>query len=350
MNIRILIALGVLLAALDVLTGASIAVPGAAEPLRVCATTPDLGSLVSQIGADDVTVTVFTKGTEDPHFLEAKPSFVKAASQADLFIQAGLELEIGWAPAILLNSRNERIQPGAPGFLDASTAITPLEVPTGQVDRSMGDVHSGGNPHYLTDPICGLQVARLIAARLGELRPEQKAAFDQRFKSFRDKLGAALVGQALAAKYDVEKLALLAEHDRLVPFLKAQGDDGALAGWLGALAPHSGIKAVADHNLWPYFARRYGLAIVGFLEPKPGISPTTKHLGQLIESMKREGVRLILTAPYFDPRHAAFVSRETGAAIVELAHQVGSRPGADDYLSTCDYNVRALAGALKGTQ
>lgn len=344
MNRRTILRLAALLPALSALAAPS--APRAEDPIRVCATTPDLGSLVREIGGDEVSVTVFTKGAEDPHFLEAKPSFIKAASQADLFIQVGLELEAAWVPPILLNARNEQIQPGAPGFLDASIAITPLEIPTGRIDRSMGDVHGGGNPHYLTDPLNGLKVARLIATRMGELRPQRRDAFEERYVSFRDRLGAKLVGETLARKYDPEKLALLAEHDRLIPFLESQGDAGSLQGWLGALRGAVGSKAVADHNLWPYFAHRYGLTIVGFLEPKPGVSPTTRHLGQLIETMKREQVRLILTTPYFDPRHAAFVARETGAAIVPLAHQTGALPGTDDYLSMCDHNVRALASAL----
>ncbi len=317
-----------------------------APPLKVCATTTDLGSLAREIGGDRAAVTTFVKGTEDPHFLEAKPSFIKAASEADLFIQVGLELEVGWAPAILQNARNARIQPGSPGFLDVSAAITPLEVPTGMIDRSMGDVHAAGNPHYLADPVNGIRVARLIADRLGALRPADRAGFESRYAAFRQRVGAALVGEPLAKKYEAEKLAILFETGRLDSFLDTQGDRALLGGWLGMLSGHAGAKAVADHNLWPYFARRFGITVVGFLEPKPGVAPTTRHLQGVIEAMQRDRVRVILTSPYFDPRHAAFVAEQTGAKVVALAHQVGGQPGTDDYVAMCDYNVRRLAAAL----
>jgi ABC-type Zn uptake system ZnuABC Zn-binding protein ZnuA len=320
----------------------------APEPaLKVCATIPDLGDLAHQIGGDRVSVTVFAKGTEDPHFLEARPSFVKAASEADVLLMVGMELEVGWIPPIILNSRNPKIQSGQPGCVEVSAAITPLEVPTGVVDRSQGDVHMAGNPHFLVDPVCGIKVARLLAEKFGDLRPQDKAVFDENFKAFRGRVCDGLVGPELAKKYDAEKLALLAENGKLEPFLEAQGDRKLLGGWLGSVSGHAGVKAVADHNLWPYLARRYGVTIVGFMEPRPGVAPTTKHLRELVETMKRDKVGLILQSPYFDPRHAALVSKETGAKVVELAHQVSGRAGTDDYISMCDYNARQLAAAMK---
>jgi ABC-type Zn uptake system ZnuABC Zn-binding protein ZnuA len=317
-------------------------------PLKVVTTIPDLASLAREVGGDQVDVTSLVKGPEDPHFLEARPSFIKAASEADVFIQVGLELEVGWAPPILLNSRNARIQPGTPGFIEASSAITPVGIPTGPVDRSMGDIHASGNPHFLTDPICGLQVARLIADRFSSLRPAAKEGFESRYTRFRERIHSALVGEELAKKYDAEKLAILFEHGRLESFLKSQNDEGKLGGWLGQLSGHAGVKAIADHDLWPYFARRYNLTVAGFLEPKPGISPTTGHLREVVDLMKTQNIKLIIKSPYFDPRHASFVAEQTGATTVTLAHQVGSLPGTDDYLAMCDYNVRQLAPALKG--
>lgn len=315
--------------------------------LKVCATIPDLGDLARQVGGDRVSVTVFAKGTEDPHFLEARPSFVKAASEADVLLMVGMELEVGWIPPIILNSRNPKIQSGQPGFVEVSQAITPLEVPTGVVDRSLGDVHMAGNPHFLVDPICGLRVARLLVEKFGALRPNDKGAFEENFKAFRAKVCDALVGPELAKKYDAEKLALLAENGKLETFLDGQGDRKLLSGWLGLFAGRAGAKAVADHSLWPYLAHRYGLTIVGFMEPRPGVAPTTRHLQELVEQMTRENVKLILQSPYFDPRHGEFVSRETGAKVVPLAHQVGGRQGTDDYISMCDYNARTLARAMK---
>jgi len=330
------------------LAGSTVYAQEGAKPIHVCATVPELGSLTREVGGDQVSVTVFAKGTEDAHFVEAKPSFIKALSQANLYIQVGMDLEIGWAPVLLQNARNGVVLPGGRGYLDASRIISPLEVPTGPVDRSMGDVHPLGNPHYLLDPLNGLKVARLIRDKLIELRPERKQYFDERYASFNQRLGAALVGDKLAKKYDTDKLARLFERGRLDTFLKQQGEASLLGGWLRVMLPHYGIEAVADHNMWPYFARRFGISVIGFMEPKPGIPPTTKHLSALAELMRAEGVKIVLAASYYDPRHARFISEKTGARVVRMAHQVGARDGADEYLAMIDYNVRQLAEALEG--
>jgi ABC-type Zn uptake system ZnuABC Zn-binding protein ZnuA len=339
--------LSLLVASLGLLEGDALA-QGAARPLRVATTVPDLGSLVREIGGDQVAVTVFAKGTEDFHSIEAKPSFIKTLSEADLFIQMGMEMEQGWVPVLQQNARNAKVLPGARGFLDASMVITPLEVPSGTVDRSMGDVHPAGNPHYLVDPINGLLVAQLIRNKLIELRPERQKYFEERYSNFRQRLGAALVGEALAKKYDVEKLAVLFEAGKLSDFLRSQGEESLLGGWFALMLPYRGAKVVADHNTWPYFARRFGISVIGFLEPKPGLPPTTRHLNELIENMRPQGVKVILANPYFDPRFAQFVAERTGAQVVNIAHMVGARPGTNDYIAMIDYDVRQLAGALRG--
>jgi ABC-type Zn uptake system ZnuABC Zn-binding protein ZnuA len=314
-------------------------------PLRVFATTADLGSLTQAVGGDAVAVTVMAKGSEDAHFVEAKPSFIKQLSQSDLYIQTGMDLELGYAPLLLQNARNAQVLPGSPGYLDAAAAIVPLGVPAAPVDRSMGDVHPFGNPHYLLDPINGMRVARSIADRLATLRPELKTRVESGYAALRDDINMALVGASLAQKYDVEKLALLFERGALGTFLQQQGDAGALGGWLGKLLPYYGTKVVDDHPLWPYFARRFGLQIVGHLEPKPGIQPTTSHLTELIQQMKAQHVPAILAAPYYDPRHASFVANATGATVVYLAHQVGGREGTGDYVRMIDYHVTQRAAA-----
>jgi ABC-type Zn uptake system ZnuABC Zn-binding protein ZnuA len=318
------------------------------SPLQVVAAEPELGSLAREVGGNRVVVTGLVKGTEDPHFVEAKPSFIKALSQADVYIQAGLELEIGWVSTLLQQARNANVLPGAPGYVDASTAIEPLEVPTGVVDRSMGDVHPFGNPHYFLDPIQGLKVARLLRDRLSALRPASRSYFEAQYAAFVQRLGTVLVGEALAKKYDVEKLALLLEHGRLQDFLQSQGEATLLGGWLGRMAPYAGTKVVADHNIWPYFARRFGINVIGVMEPKPGVPPTTQHLQGLIKTMQAQGVRLILASAYYDPRHARFLAQNTGARVVEMANQAGARAGTDDYLRMVDYNVRQFVTALGG--
>ncbi|HEX2245444.1 MAG TPA: zinc ABC transporter substrate-binding protein, partial [Gammaproteobacteria bacterium] len=230
---------------------------GVTAPLKVCATVPELGSLAREIGGDRIAVTVFAKGTEDAHFVEAKPSFIKALSQCELYLEVVLELEIGWAPVLLAQARNRQILPGAIGHLDVSTAITPLDVPTGSIDRSMGDVHPRGNPHYLLDPLNSLKVARLIKAKLSALRPQAAAYFDGQLNGFVDKLSRALIGPQLAAKYpieEVEKLMRLYELGKLAPYLESQGEAELLGGWLGMMRPYFGAKAIDDHAMWPYFA------------------------------------------------------------------------------------------------
>ncbi len=319
-----------------------------AQPLEACATVPDLGSLVQEIGGEQTTLTVFAKGTENAHFVVPKPSFIKALSTCDVYVQVGLDLEIGWAPPLLQNARNGAILPGGQGHIDASTAIAPLEIPSAPVDRSMGDVHPFGNPHYLLDPMNGLRVARLLRDRLSALRPTNAPYFAERYADFRRRLGVALVGQALADAYDFEKLTVLARHGRLDSFLKSQGQEALLGGWLGSLRPHAGNKLVGDHNAWVYFAGLFGFDMVAYLEPLPGILPTTKHMGVVIELMKTNRVKAVLNAAYYDPRYAQFVSENSGATIVPMAEQVASRPGTAHYLDMVDYNVKQLAAALAG--
>ncbi len=318
-----------------------------AQPLRACATVPELGSLLNEVGGDRVTVTTFAKGTEDAHFVEAKPSFIKALSLCDVYAQIGMELEIGWAPVLLREARNGKVLPGAPGYIDAATAITPLDVPTAAIDRSMGDVHPFGNPHFLLDPLNGLKVANLLRERLSGIQPASAAYFAERYAAFRRRLGVAMVGETLAAKYEFEKLALLFARSHLGDFLTSQGDAGHLSGWFALMNPYRGVQVVMDHNVWSYFTERYGLQIAGSLEPKPGIPPTTAHLSAIIQRMKANQIPVVLTTAYYEPRYARLVSENTGAKIAAMAHQVGAQPGTEDYVSMSDYNVRQLARVLK---
>jgi ABC-type Zn uptake system ZnuABC Zn-binding protein ZnuA len=320
------------------------------DPLKVVASIPDLGDLATLIGGDAVSVSVLAKGSEDAHFVEAKPSFVKLLSQADVYLQVGMDLEVGYAPLLLRNARNGRILPGADGFVDCSVVIQPLDVPQGPIDRSMGDVHPLGSPHYLLDPMNGLRVAALLRDRFGKLRESKQEQFKSRFDAFRTRIGEALVGKALAKKYDVEKLMVLQNSGALLGFLKKQDEDKLLGGWIGALAPFAGTRVVVDHGMWSYFARRFGLVVAGSLEPKPGVQPSTGHLSELIRRMKSDTVKLVLSAPYYDPRHARFVSEQSGAKVLAMAHQVGAREGAGDYLGMLDYDVKQIAASLEGAK
>jgi ABC-type Zn uptake system ZnuABC Zn-binding protein ZnuA len=337
--------LAILFAALCV--AATVPARAADAPLKVVTTIPDLGDLARQVGGDAVSVFSMVPGPQDPHFIDARPSFIKQLSEADVFLIVGMEMEVGYLPAIVQNARNARVIPGGLGYVDASAVITPLQIPTVSVDRSLGDVHPLGNPHYLLDPVNGVKVAELIRNTFQHLRPAQREYFAARFQTFRDKVAKALVGEELAAKYDALKLARLDEHGKLGGFLKSQGDGDKLRGWLGAVRPYRGTKVVDDHNMWPYFAQRFGIHVIGDLEPRPGLPPTTRHLRKLIDAMRAEGVQLIMAAPYYDARHARFIAEATGARVVEMAHQVNGRPEADDYYNMIDLNVRGIVRALE---
>ena len=293
---------------------------GDSNMLNVCATIPELGSLTSEIGGDKVSIKVFAKGTEDPHYIDAKFSYIRMLRNADLFIQIGMDLEVGWAPFLLKNSRNKNIQPGGRGFLDASQNIAPLDVPTGIIDRSMGDIHPQGNPHYLADPMNGLLVAALIRDRLSVLLPEGKEYFAARYENFRKRLGEAMIGKALALKYDFEKISLLYEHGRLEGFLRKQEDMDLLGGWIGALESYRGTPIIITyHNSWPYLASRFGLVVVAQLEPKPGIPPSPAHLLNVIRTAKSKKANVILMEPWLNKKPALYVADKTGAGIIEAA-------------------------------
>jgi ABC-type Zn uptake system ZnuABC Zn-binding protein ZnuA len=316
------------------------------EPLAVCATVSDLGNLAREVGGDQVEVTVFVPPKGDPHFVEARPSLIRALSEADLFVVIGLELEVGWAPRLWESARNSKVLPGAPGFVDCSQVIETLDRPAGVVDRTLGDVHPYGNPHYLLDPLNGLRVAGKLRDALIATRPEKEAYFRERFQSFHDRLGVALLGSdVLVKKYDLAKVAVLYERGKLVDFLSSQGEDALLGGWFKQMLPFRGRPIVTDHQLWSYFARRYGLEVVGYMEARPGVPPSTRHLTELVEVMKAREVKLILSEVYYDEQYGRFLNENTGARVLPMAHQVGSRPGTDDYIAACDYNVRQLVEA-----
>ncbi len=321
--------------------------------LAVCATVPDLGDLARIVGGNDVQVTVLTKGPQDPHTIVARPSFVRSIHNADVFVAIGLELEVGWAPQLLRTARNPRVRPGGEGYVDASRAVQPLAVPKTPVSRAMGDVHGHGNPHYLLDPLNGLRVATLLAKRFSDLRPEKREAFAERLDAFRTRVAESLFGKELVNKYkreDVPKLLKLLERGgvaRFVNFLEKEKQKDLLGGWVGALWPYYGTRCVADHDTWPYLTGRFGLEVVAFLEPKPGLTPTTRHLGQVIRGAREQKVAAVLSCAYFNPRHAEFVAHHAGTSVVEMAHQSGSRKGADGYVGVFDYNVRQLVNALE---
>ncbi len=286
--------------------------PVLAKKLKIVAATEDLASIARLIGGEEVEVFSIARGYQDPHFVDAKPSFIVKLQKADMFIQAGLGLEIGWAPQLLDGSRNGKIMPGGRGYLDASRGVPLLEAPRGDPAalRAQGDIHASGNHHYWLDPRRGKIIAKNIYRALASIRPEKQALFLENLNRFSQKLSQK-----------IEE-------------------------WQAAFAAFKGAKIIAFHNTWPYFEEFSGIDIIGFIEPKPGIPPTPKHLVKVIQTVQREGVKAIIISPYYSQKSARLVARRTGVPVVELAASVGAYPEIKDYFDLFDYNLRQLSNVL----
>ena len=287
------------------------AMPAHAAKLNVVTATTDLASLAQEVGGDRINVESVAKGYQDPHFVEAKPSFLLQLRRADLLILVGLQLEIGWLPPLITQSGNPRIQVNGAGYLDASQFAEILEIPTGQITRAMGDVHPLGNPHYWLDPENGRRIAKGIEQKLAEMRPGDAAYFQQRLNAFDQKLT------------ETEKR------------------------WDEQMKPYHGRKVVTYHRSWPNFAKRFGLDVVGYVEPRPGIPPSPGHTVELIQMMKRDNVKLILVEPYFDLKTPNSIGRETGGQVLVMLPSVGGEKQVSDYFKLFDYDIALLTRALQ---
>lgn len=280
-----------------------------ADKLRVVATTADLGTIAAAVGGEAVEVTTLARPTEDPHFVDAKPSFIRTLNQAAVLIEGGAALEAGWLPPLLDGARNPRVALGAPGRIVASEGIALREVPT-QLDRSMGDVHPFGNPHFLFDPVNGKIVAGTIAGGLCGVDHGRCDAYQAGSRRF------------------------------------AEAIDAKVPAWQELLAPYRGVKIVTYHKNFDYFAARFGLEVIDTLEPKPGIPPSPTHIAELIPRMKTLAARLVLAEPYREHQTADFVAEKTGAKVVALPIMPGGRE-AVDYIGLIDHDVRQVAEALR---
>lgn len=316
----------------------------AKDKLDVVTTTTNLESIAKAVGGDHVNVSAISTGKEDPHSIAAKPSYMLKAKKADLWIRVGLELEIGYEGLILEGSRNPKIHVGSPGHLDASEGIAPLEVPTGKVSRSMGDVHPLGNPHYWLDPYNGRIIARNICRRLKQLDPEHAGDYDRNLAVFLLNLDNAMFGTKLVEAVGGEKLWKMQSDGTLDGFLKDQSL--SLDGWLAKLKPLERAKIVTYHRSWPYLARRFHLDVVVELEPKPGIPPGPGHIRNVINTMKSDKVGIILMEPFYSRTDADAVAERTGARVVVAATAVNGQEGADSYTTMIDNIVTRLGSAL----
>lgn len=287
--------------------------PGAAAELRIVTTTSDLASLTAHVGGRRVAVTSIAKGYQDPHFVEAKPSYLLELRRADLLIAVGLELEVGWLPPLLQQARNPKILSPA-GYLDASIAAEVLEKPKEQVTRALGDVHPFGNPHYWLNPENGRAIARAIAAKLSEIDPAGKAAFQKNLADFESKLT------------DKEKE------------------------WAKRMDPYAGTEVVTYHNSWPNFLKYFRLRAAGFIEPKPGIPPSPTHTLEIINLITARRVPVVLVEPYFDTKTPSFIASKTGATLLIFYPSVGGLPEIKDYFSVFDHDIALFLKAMSATK
>jgi zinc/manganese transport system substrate-binding protein len=319
-----------------------------ASTLKVCVTVPELGDLASIIGGEHVEVKIFVKGQEDPHALVAKPSDVLDLSKADAFILLGMAMETGWAPALIDRSRNTEVRPGKWGYIDTSSVITPIhDHSSGLITRAMGDVHPEGNPHYMLDPVNGLKVARLISASFSEIKPSLKDNFIKNLKAFESSWGKNAFGEILVKRYGLKPLVALVEKNKLNTFLAKTNESQDLSGWFGIMAKFNGVHLVSDHEQWVYFGRRFNLNIERSLEPKPGVPAGSKYLKHLVEWMNAHKVKAVLASPYFNPRHLTFIQQHSGAKILPMAHQAGSRAGTATYLAMMNHNINQIELCFK---
>jgi zinc/manganese transport system substrate-binding protein len=278
--------------------------------LKVVATTPDFASVAEAVGGDNVEITTLARPTEDPHFVDAKPSFIVKLNRADALVEGGAELEIGWLPPLLDGARNAKLAPGAPGHIMGNQGVQLTEVPS-TLDRSKGDIHAAGNPHYMTDPVNARIVAQHLADAFSALDPKSGDTYRANSKKFTDQL------------------------------------DAKMGEWQKLMAPYKGQQVVAYHNSWPYFADRFGLKLDLFLEPKPGIPPTPAHLAEVIMKMKENKIHVIIVDPYLNRRTAETVARNTGATVVDVTQFPGGVKGTEaGYIPMMDYLVNSVAKAL----
>jgi ABC-type Zn uptake system ZnuABC Zn-binding protein ZnuA len=278
--------------------------------LKVATSLSDLASVAQFVGGSHVTATSLCKGYEDPHFVPAKPSLMKAIQNADVFVSVGLELDGGWLPLVIPGSRNPKIQPGAKGFIDASEGVEVLDKPVGTVSRAEGDIHPLGNPHYYSDPLNLVVVADHLAQVFSDLDPANAADYAANAKEFDARMKKAVVG------------------------------------WSAQLEPFKGSSLVTFHENFKYFTNRFGLKVFGTVESKPGIPPSPRYLNDTSEAMKQAGVKVVVYQPYYDADESQQLAKMAGGVAIEIPNEVGGVPEAKDVFSKFDYIVSSLAKTL----
>src|SRR5262245_7093997 len=299
-----------LISILVVLVAWTLAPATARAELRVVTTTTDLGYFARTIGGDRVHVDSICQGTQEPNFVQARPSYMVTLSRADLLVAVGLELEVGWLPSLIQGARNPAINPGRPGYFEAASAIRPIDVPQGGADRSRGDIHPFGNPHFWLDPLNAKLAAKAIAERMAQVDAKNAEFFRSNERAFEARV------------------------------------DRKMSQWTAQMAPFKNTKIASYHATFNYFHRRFGLTGIGYLEDRPGIPPSPAHLVDLIRQMKAEKVPVIFHESFYDHSTSDMVASKTGARVLVLPTSVGGAKGVTTYEQLIDTLVGQFVSAL----
>jgi ABC-type Zn uptake system ZnuABC Zn-binding protein ZnuA len=318
----------------------------AVATVKVVTTLPSYGAIAREVGGTRVDVQSISRPDEDSHFVKPKPSLALKLKDADLFVTTGLDLEL-WGPTLVDKSGNRRIRDGEPGFLAVSHGIHMLDVPS-STSRSGGDIHIYGNPHIHTSPINAKIIAGNIAAALERIDPSGQATYRENLAGFRQRIDEALYGKELVGILGADTLDPLALKGELIPFLETNEFEGRplldrLGGWLAEGLPFRGRKIIAYHKNWIYFTALFGLEVAEFVELKPGIPPSARHVHDLVKTIENQGIRVLLSATYFDASKPNLIAQRTGCTVV----RVGLEPGEDEsYFDLVDRWIGGLADAF----
>jgi ABC-type Zn uptake system ZnuABC Zn-binding protein ZnuA len=323
--------------------------------IRVVTSLTTYAAIAREIVGDRGTVSSIAVGDENPHYVQPKPSFVPRLAQADLFVTTGLDLEL-WVPALLDKAGNQRVTEGGPGYVTAYAGVDLLEVPT-SFSRSQGDIHVYGNPHIWTDPLNAVQIARNILTGLKRVAPADADYFTAREKDFEDRIYRALFGDELVKLLGGQTLADLDRQGKLFDFLKARQYQGSalltrLGGWLKQALPFRGTLVACYHKEWDYFSREYAVSCFDYIEPKPGIPPTPRHVQEIITGMRQKHIPVLLSTNYYDRNQVLEVARRTGATAVIVPSNTGGAAGIETYFDLMNLWITELGrafGASRGT-
>jgi zinc/manganese transport system substrate-binding protein len=317
----------------------------APKKVNVVTTLNVLASVAREVGGDRVSVSALAKPNQDPHTLVAKPTFKQAAKNADLFVEIGLGLDI-WGSAVTDASGNPNIQSGQKGRVVASDGIETKELPT-TLSKAWGDIHPNGNPHVWLDPVNVKQIATNIAAGLTRVDPDGKATYEANLKAFNSKIDDALYGHPLVEEYGASKLERLSRRNELIDYLKTKKTYDKLGGWLKKAESLRGLKIITYHKTWIYFCDRFGIAIRGEIEEKPGIPPSQDYLATLIKKVQSDGIKVLFVDTIYPSKDGQYIAGKTSAKIVSSPIDVGGVEGADDYFKLINTLLDRILAAAK---